>query len=196
MHVTVVPDESRSVRVSDETVRIRPPDRIAFEARGTIRVTEGLLAEFAGASLKPVRIDVSTGDSPPVEIDLEGPASLRLDTVDVGVEFPDADDLSAGVDAVRSSGDDDSSGTHPGAVAFTVEGTIRDVPEGTLALLSEGTPTLESVTFAVEDPVRGDGGSGDDALVEITLFGYGVVVRRNGVVEIGIAGNVPDVGLP
>ncbi|RDI70219.1 hypothetical protein [Halopelagius longus] len=197
MSVTVHLDENESVRLTDEVVETRPPDRIAFAVEGTITMTEDLLGSFAGATLNPVRIDVSGDGSPAVAIDLAAESSLRLETVDVGVETPDADDLSPGLDSLSPGGDDDSetTGSRPGAIAFTVEGAILDVPAETFESLPGAPRTVETLTFAVEGPVRTDGGR-DDVLLDFTLLGYGVVVYRNGVVEIGTGGTLTDVGLP
>lgn len=192
MRVTTHLDENESVRLSDEVVETRPPDRLAFAVEGTITMTEDLLGSFAGATLNPVRIDVSGNGSQAVAIDLAGESSLRLETVDVGVETPDAGDLSPGL---SSEDDSEERSTRPGAIAFTVEGAILDVPAETFESLSDGPRTVETLTFAVEDPVRSDGGA-DDVLLDFTLLGYGVVVYRNGVVEVGTGGTLTDVGLP
>lgn len=196
MTVTVHLDGNESVRLTEEVVDVRPPDRLAFAVRGTITMTENLLGSFAGTTLRPVRLDVS-GDGEAVGIDLAEESSLRLETLDVGVETPDAGDLSPGVDALGSDEDDDSEtpDARPGAIAFTVEGSVLDVPSETLDSLSEGPRTLETLAFAVEDPVRSDGGD-DDVFLDFTLFGYGIVVYRNGVIEIGTGGVLTDVGLP
>ncbi len=75
-------------------------------------------------------------------------------------------------------------------LAFTVEGTIREIPEPTFEEIEGRPPRLESLTFAVDETVRSDGGSGEDVVVEFTLFGYGVVVRRDGSIVVGSAGGV------
>ncbi|SFG83781.1 hypothetical protein SAMN04488063_3049 [Halopelagius inordinatus] len=196
MSFTVHLDENESVRLTDEIFDVRPPDRVAFAVRGTITMTEELLGSFAGATLNPARVDISTGESDAVGIDLAERSSLRLETVDVGVETPDTDDLSPGMDALGSSSENDADDTRPGAIAFTVEGAISDVPEATLESLSEGSPTLAALTFAVETPVRSDGGASDDPVFRFSLFGYGIVVHRDGVVEIGTGGGLLDVDIP
>lgn len=196
MSVTVHLDENESVSLTDEVVDVRPPDRIAFAVRGTLTMTEELLGSFAGATLNPVRLDVSTGGGGRVEVDLAERSELRLETVDVGVETPDTDDLSPGMDALGSSSDEEEADTRPGAIAFTVEGAVLDVPAETLESLSEGSPTLSALTFAVESPVRSDGGAPDDPIFQFSLLGYGIVVRRNGVIEIGGGGGLLDVNLP
>lgn len=195
MSVTVHLDENESVRLTDEVVDVRPPDRIAFAVRGTLTMTEELLGSFAGATLNPVRLDISTGGGRRVDVDLAERSELRLETVDVGVETPDTGDLSPGMDALGSS-DDEEADARPGAIAFTVEGAVLDVPAETLESLSEGSPTLSALTFAVESPVRSDGGAPDDPIFQFSLLGYGIVVRRNGVIEIGESDGLLDVNLP
>lgn len=185
MTVTIRIVDNQSIRVSDEVLEERPPDRVAFAVEGIVTMTEEVLSEFEGQALKPVRIDVSVEESRAVELDLTE-ATLRLETVDVGVEVPDADDLSPGMDSLRPSSDDDAESTDPGpgAIAFTVEGSIQDVPAEALEPIAESASTLESITFVVDDAVKSDGGS-DDRVFEFSLLGFHVVVNRNGVIEIG-----------
>lgn len=199
MSHTIRLGESGNVQVTEEIVDTRPPDRIGFAAEGVITITETLLNQFEGSTLNPVRVEISVDDSRAVDLDLTETASLRLETVDVGVETPDTDDLSPGLDTVRSSGDEaESTGSKPGALAFTVEGAITDVPAETLETVGDGSPTLESITFAVEEPLRSDGGPDDaaDVIFEFSLLGYGIAVHRNGVIDVGARGGVIDVELP
>lgn len=198
MGFTVNITENQSIQVTEQLVDTKPPDRVAFAVEGVISMTEELLGEFSGSSLKPIEIDVSVAESRTVEIDLSDQASLRLDTVDIGVETPGTDDLSPGMETVNSSADDgdSSSDTRPGAIAFTVEGAINDVPDGEFESITGASPELETITFAVGESVRGDGGSGADVVVEIALLGYGVTVHRNGTIDIGMDGGTIDVGLP
>ncbi|QLK26613.1 hypothetical protein HYG81_03070 [Natrinema zhouii] len=197
MTVTIDLDEADSIHLT-ETLERRPPDQLEFAIEGTLTVTEALLAEFEGATLDPVRITVSTDDSDPVEIDLTGPATLRLENADVGVATPDADDVPTSLDALRTSAGDDfeSIKSPPDVIAFTIEGVIQDVPTATLEVIADETPEIESVTFAVEESVRSDGGSGNDVIFELTLLGYGIVVRRDGTIVVGCHGSPPDIDLP
>lgn len=183
MSTSVNISENPSVEVTEAVVRPRPPDSVGFLAEGMIRPNPGLLAEFEGLSLKPVGVTVSVGPSRTVEVDLSGTASLRLESVDVGVETPEVGDA---VDAVGSvgSGDATASDAPAGRIAFTVEGSIDGLSAETLEDLGDGSPTIESITFSVAETVETDGGSPLDPLLEVTLFGYGVIVRRNGIIEV------------
>lgn len=196
MSHTVNLAEDPSVDLTEETVDPRPPDRIGFAAEGVIRMSEGLLQRFEGQSLDPVGVEFSLGPSRAVEVDLDEEASLRLESIDVGVGGLDADDLASGVERVRPSGDGGRPTEGPtGAIAFTVEGTIHDVPETTVAAIADESPGLASVTFGVEESARADGGSPSDVLLEVGLFGYGVVVRRDGTIEVSSRGAASGVDL-
>lgn len=184
MSLTVHVDENPSIRLTGQVVETHPPDRVEFAAEGVIRMTETLLSEFEGRSLVPVGVVFEVDDSRTVETDLAGEASLRIETVDVGVETPDADDLSPGMETVSSATDDEPAGS----IAFTVEGVISSVPPETLDRIAGGASTLKSVTFAVEDAVRSDGGSGGDVVFEFGVLGRRVVVHRNGTVDVGRTG--------
>lgn len=187
--------ENQSVDLTGETVDPRPPDRIGFAAEGVIRMSEGLLERFEGRSLEPLEVEFSLGPSRTVEVDLEE-ASLRLESIDVGLETPDADDIASGVERVRPSDDGGRPSERPaGTIAFTVEGTIHDVPEPTVEIIAGESPGLVSVTFGVEESARADGGSPSDVLLEVGLFGYGVVVRRDATIEVRAPGAAPDVDL-
>lgn len=193
MSPTVHIDRNPCVTVTEEVFEPRPPDRIAFEGEGVIKLSEALLGEFEGASLKSVRIDLAVDRSRTITIDLAEEGSLRLESVDVGVATPDADDVRRGIDAARSLGGDGdgSADAATGAVAFTVEGAIRDLPEETVRSLVGESPTLASVTFSVAESVRTDGGSPVDVLLEVGLLGYDVVVRRDGTIEVTTGGVAP-----
>lgn len=198
MSISVDIEENAAVRVTDQAIDANPPDEVAFTADGVLRPTEGLLGEFEGSALRPVEVAFSVEESRTVEIDLEA-ASLRLDAVDVGVETPDSDDLPTA--ETRPSTDDladlaDLSDSRPGAIAFTVEGVISGVPDETLARLTDGSTRLASITFAVQERARSDGGSADDVLLEFTLLGFGIVVRRDGTIEVSMRSGGADVGLP
>lgn len=199
MGISVNIEENDSVRVTDQLIDTEPPDSVTFAAEGMLTMAESLLEKFEGASLKPVEIEMTVDELGSVEIDLED-AELRLETVDIGIETPNTDDLSLGVNSIPSAsgdtdpGDDESGDPGPGAIAFTVEGVIRDVARETLEELADGSPELASVTFAVEEPIRSDGGSGN-AVFEFDLLGFEIAVYRDGTIEIGARG-ATDVGLP
>ncbi|ADB61276.1 hypothetical protein Htur_2398 [Haloterrigena turkmenica DSM 5511] len=198
MRNTVRFDDAESIRLSDVIVETRSPDGIEFTAEGHLSVTEALLAEFEGTTLNPVRVTVSGDETGSVAIDLSGPATLRLETVDVGVATPDREDLADGIDALRSSANDgsDSVDSRPDVLSFTVEGEIRNVPSETLSAISEDVSGLESLTFAVSESARSDGGGGDDVVLELSLLGYGIVVRRDGSIVVGNAGSLASIDLP
>lgn len=166
---------------------------MGFAIEGVLSMTEQLVSQFEGSSLRPSRISLTVDDTT-VDIDLTDEASLRLSSVDVGIETPDSDDLSDSAEALASSITDPSSLTdvNPAALAFTVEGSVVDVPEETLARLESGEVSLSSLSFAVDDAVRSDGGSPDDVVFEVTLLGYGVTIRRDGTIVIG---NRDDAGV-
>ncbi|AGB31328.1 hypothetical protein C488_00829 [Natrinema pellirubrum DSM 15624] len=197
MSVTVRLADAESIRLTANAVETVPPDRLEFTLRGRLTMTEALLAQFEGATLNPVRIAVSA-DGDPVEIDLTASAALRLEDVDVGVATPDPDDITDGVDALRPSANDDPDGAdvRPDVLAFTVEGAIRDVPPATLAAIVDDAPGIESATFAVEEPLRSDGGEANDVVFELTLFGYGIVVRRDGTIVVGSSEGLTGIDLP
>jgi|GEM_PF-696109 hypothetical protein len=196
MTVTIDLDEAESIHLTDAFER-RPPDRLEFVIEGRLTVTEALLAEFEGSTLDPVRIAVSTDDSDPVEIDLTGPATLRLENADVGIATPDSNDVPSSLDALRSEDNGfGSAKSPPDVIAFTVEGVIRDVPTATLEAIADDTSGIESVTFAVGESVRSDGGSDDDVIFELALFGYGIVVRRDGTIVIGSNGTRSSIDRP
>lgn len=187
MSLTVDLTGNENVTLTDGTVERRPPDRLEVSVDGRLSVTDALLAQFEGATLDPVAVTVSSDDADQVEIDLTGPAALRLQNVDVGVATPDAGEIPGPTDALRSSADGGPDGVDPppDVLAFTIDGTISDVPPATLEAIGGDDPRLESLTFAVEDSVRSDGGSGNDVVFEFTLLGYGVVVRRDGMIVVG-----------
>lgn len=197
MSVTVRVTDNERVRLTANTVEPKPSDRLEFSVKGRITVTEALLDRFEGATLNPVRVAVSGDDTEPVEIDLTASTTLRLDTVDVGIATPDREDVANGLDALRQPADDGSGPTdaQPDVIAVTVEGTIRNVPAATLERLANDDPGIESVTFAVEEPLRSDGGSGD-VIFELTLLGYGIVVHRDGTIVVGSDEGLASIDLP
>lgn len=198
MSITVQVTDTGSMRLTENTVETDPPDRLEFAVRGRLTVTKALLAQFEGATLSPVRVVVSGADTDAVEIDLTASATLRLEAVDVGVASPDRTDIANGLETLRGSADGspDPTGAQPDVIAFTVEGEIRDVPPATLEGIADDAPEIESVTFAVERSLTADGGSDDDVVVELTLLGYGIVVRRDGTIVIGSSEGLVSIDLP
>lgn len=198
MGLTLRLDEQESARVSEESIGTHPPDQVEFVAEGLLTVTEELLGEFEGTTLKPTRVALAVGESDSVTVDLTAEPSLRLEEVDVGVATPDTADLSAGVDSLDPRTDEraETPDLNPGAVAFTVEGSILNLPEATFKRLSEGEMSLQSITFALEETAKSDGGSNDTVLVEVTLIGFGIVIYRNGIIEIGTPDGATDIELP
>lgn len=198
MSVTVNVAEDRAVRLTEQVVETRPPDTIAFTLGGTVMMTEELIGAFEGTTLTPAEVSLSVDGSRTVDVDLSNGATLRLETVDVGVETPDPDDLIPGADSIGSAaeGTPNPSNATPGAIAFTVEGAIRGVPGEAFAAIAGGTPAIEALTFSVEDSTRSDGGSGDDMLFEFTLLGFEVSVHRNGIIDVGTRGTTVGLDAP
>ncbi|QLG29344.1 hypothetical protein HUG10_18190 [Halorarum halophilum] len=198
MSVTVNVAEDRTIRLTEQVVGTRLPDTIAFTAKGTLTMTEELLGAFEGTTLTPGEVSLSVDGSRTVDVDLSNGASLRLETVDVGVETPDPDDLVPGADSIGSAaeGAPNPGDATPGAIAFTVEGVIRGVPGEAFAAIAGGTPAIEALTFSVEDSVRSDGGSGDDVMFEFALLGFEVSVRRNGTIAVGTRGTSVSLDTP
>ncbi|QSW99560.1 hypothetical protein [Haloterrigena alkaliphila] len=199
MSVTIDLDDTESIQLTETDVERRPPDRLEFAVEGSLTVTPDLLANFEGATLDPVQVTVSSGDADPVAIDLTDAATLRLETVDVGVATPDGEDVAEGLGAVASTatGNGGSVDSPPGVISFSVDGVLRDVPTATLEAVGNDAPELESLTFAVEESLRSDGGSDDDNVVfELTLLGYGIVVRRDGSIVVGTDGPLDSIDLP
>lgn len=187
MALTVNVHESPEIRVTNQRIDPDPPSQVDFTVKGTLSVTEALLDEFKGSSLRPTQVTLSAEGSQSVEIDLVGNTSLWLDAVDVGVETPNSDDLRSGLESARHSSENgiELSDSRPGSIAFTVEGAIQDVSGKTLDSVIHESLELESVQFAVDDRVRPDGGP--DTVLEAHLLGYGVTIYRNGNIEIGSA---------
>ncbi|MDS0474985.1 hypothetical protein [Natrinema sp. 1APR25-10V2] len=198
MSLTVDFSENENVTLTDSTIEVESSDRLDISVEGRLAMSEALLAQFEGATLGPVAVTVSSDDSGAATIDLTGPATLRLETVDVGAATVDRDEIPTGVDELRSSTDGGPGAVDspPDVLAFTVEGTIREIPEPTFEETEGDPPQLESLTFAVDETVRSDGGSGDDVVVELTLFGYGIVVRRDGSIVVGSADGLDSIDLP
>lgn len=189
MSITIDFERNRHVRIDDATVEPQPPDAVSISVSGTLRLGEEVLASVAGTTLEPVRVAFAA-DGRRVEIDLREEASLRLDDVDVGLELPDPD--GAVPEGLPSSGSEavsdvvDAATDRPGVLAFTATGTIVETPPETVATLAEASNSSpKSVTFEPETPVRGDGGRTDPVL-ETTLFGFGVVVYRDGRISVGL----------
>lgn len=198
-------DGHDAVRLTAADLEARPSGTVAFAVEGTATITGEMLEAVAGATLTPERVEVGVDDSGPVSIDLgdETPAALRPESVDVGIATPDADDLTPDPDPIRSAvepgtgGDGvDAADVRPNVLAFTVDGIVHGVTDETLEVLSSGSPTLEALVFAVEgglatdDGIRSDGGA-TDPVFELTLFGHGIVVNRDGTIVVG-SGGPPD----
>ncbi|MFC4543422.1 hypothetical protein ACFO5R_15940 [Halosolutus amylolyticus] len=198
MSVTLQFDDTENVRLTEATVETRSADRIEFVVAGSLTITDALLGQFEGATLDPVRVTVSADGTDAVPIDLTDRASLRLDAVDVGVATPDGADVAAGIDALSptTDGGPDSLDSPPDVLSFTVHGEIRDVPTETIETIAGDSPTVESLTFAVEKSVRSDGGSGTDVIFELDLLGYGIIVRRDGSIVVGSGGPLASIDLP
>lgn len=182
MNVDVDLADDTNVRLSDAEVTARPPDSIAFEVRGSLSVGSALLGQFVNRTLKPSWVTFSVDDGTE-SVDLSGDASLRLESIDVGVETADADDVVSNPTDVASDAVTDAMGS----VSFTVTGVIENVAEGTTESLSTGTPEPASITFSVDESLATDGGR-RDLVAEFGLLGYGIVVRRDGTVSIRAPG--------
>ncbi|WP_224449245.1 hypothetical protein [Haloprofundus salilacus] len=196
MTITVHVAENPNVRLTDQRFEARPPGELSFRVEGNLTLTGALLRAFEGTTLDPVSLGVAVDgsrDSETVDIDLRDEATLRLEGVDVGIATPDADamptepdDVSPDAelvgDVAAETPDADAS---PAALSFTVEGSMTAVPDSVVRALADGPPRLASLTFAVDDAVRGDGGAGDDVLAELAFLGYTVTVRRDGSIVVG-----------
>lgn len=194
MSVTVPLVDNQDIRLRTDIVEPHPPGTIEVTIEGTITITGALLGQFEATTLEPVAVDLAVDESESVTVDLRKDGRLRLETIDVGIEPPDAGDLVPDGDALESpvsSLSDADPGLdpkpEPGVIAFTVEGVIEGVSPATIDDLTRADrqPTLESITFAVEESISSDGGRADDIVAEFSLLGYGIVVRRDGTVTVG-----------
>ena len=196
MSITVRLDGNESIQVREFSVEGRPPETIAFDTEGTISLTEDMLAAFAGSTLDPSRIELRTDDDRIVSIDLEDDPSLRLETVDVGIATADGDVPSLDADSIRSTAGTLAEGTDSfDVLSFTVEGDIEGVTEETFEILSTHSAAPEAIEFSVDDAIRSDGGDESDVLLEIALFGFAIVVRRDGVISVETLDAGIDVGV-
>lgn len=202
MSLTIDLEEADELRVTENVVEPRPPGTVEFLVEGRATIGEEVLGAVAGAALTPERVDVGVGESRTVSIDLQEEGALHLERVEVGFVTPDAADRPPGVDALQSAAADvaegnlaDAADVRPDVLAFTVEGVVRDVAADDLERLAtdEAAPLIERVVYAVDDPVRGDGGSGP--VLELVLFGYGIVVHRDGTVVVGTSAGPDALGL-
>ena len=186
------------VRLDDVEVTARSEADLAFRVEGTLRLTQALLSEFAGRRLTPDTVAFSVDDAEVVEVALEDGTSLRLETVDVGVETPDGeldgDVVTADTDAVspdpadaRSLASDvaKSLASTPSALAFTVEGVVENVAADDFEALSADEVVPASVTFSVDETPETDGGAPDDALFELHVFGFEIAIWENGTILLG-----------
>lgn len=180
MSIVVDLADDPNVRIESADVEPHAPDAVAFTVDGSISVGGALLGEFAGRTMEPESV-AFTVDGDELAIDLRDGATLRLETLDVGVEVPDADDVLSNAVDVPTGGDDGPLG----AVSFTVEGVVEDVDEGTAGRLAGASAAPDSITFAVHESLESDGGRGEpDPLAEFTLLDYRIVVRRDGVLTV------------
>lgn len=186
MSVTVDVADSPNVRLTRQDVAAEAPDAVAFAVEGRATVPAGSLASFEGRNLRPVAVTLAVEGSP-VVVELGDGAELRLEAVDVGVETPDAGDLPTGVDDPGSAATDVVGGIDVDAavLAFTVEGTVTGVAPEPFEALARAPPTIESITFEVDDPVATDGGPDDGVLVEFAVLGLRIAVRRDGSITVG-----------
>ncbi|WP_224335050.1 hypothetical protein [Haloprofundus halobius] len=216
MTITVHVEENPSIRLTDQRFEARPPDELSFRVEGNLTLSGTLLETFEGTALNPVSLGVAVDGSPDsrtVDIDLADETTLRLEAVDVGIATPDGDavptepddvvsDAEAGDvvpdaelagDVATEAPDADAS---PAALSFTVDGSISAVPHSAVTAFADGSPRLVSLTFAVDDALRGDVGAGADVLAELSFFGYTVTVRRDGSIVVGAHENSTGKGLP
>ncbi|WP_247730695.1 hypothetical protein [Halovivax limisalsi] len=194
MSLTIRFDEHETARLTDERIETVSRDRIEFVAEGNLTVTESKMAAVAGRTLRPTTVTLTVEDERPVPIDLTGPATLRLEDADVGIEPAGTDAVPSEATALESTTDDGPNGADPtyGVLSFTVDGAVQGVPEETVDRLAGSNATLRSITFTLDDETRSNGGTNDTVLA-VTLLGFGVLVQRNGVVRVGIDGRVPGV---
>ncbi len=196
MSVTVPIVDNQDIRLRTDIVEPHPPGTIEVIIEGTVTITGALLGQFEATTLEPVAVELVVDESESVTVDLRKDGRLRLETIDIGIEPPDTGDLVPDGDALESpvSSLSDSASDpgldpkpEPGVIAFTVEGVIEGVSPATIDDLtrSDRQPTLESITFAVEESISSDGGRADDIVAEFSLLGYGIIVKRSGTVTIG-----------
>lgn len=208
MGITIIIEEHPDVRLTDEHVEATQKKQVEFTIEGIIKMSETLLSRFAGKALQPSQLELATDSPQTVEIDFEE-AQLQLEAVDVGVGTPELGSVSSGL-AEHSSGtdtlpfsNDDGTGEtgegtgetddETGALAFTVEGVIRDVSEQVCESVAQGSTSVKSITFDVEESVQTDGGSENDPLFEFTLFGYGLTIRQDGTLIVDTGNGIDSV---
>jgi len=100
MTVTIDLDEAESIHLTDAFETAARSARIRH--RGTSHRDRGAARRVRGfdPGSRPNRgVDRRLG---PVEIDLTGPATLRLENADVGIATPDSNDVPSSLDALRS----------------------------------------------------------------------------------------------
>ena len=199
MTFTIDIEANPLVGITDADVEAASDDRLAFTVEGTVRVTDELLGAFAGSQLTPRELELAPGNEPPVEIRLDDETGLRLDAVDVGVELPgdDADDAGEFAEGVvdgmaEAAGTDGPAPVDPtapldaaaGRVAFTVEGVVENVRDAAVERVAGDEVRPTAITFAVEDPLEGDGGSPGTPLAELELLGFRIALRANGTIVV------------
>ncbi|WP_235920697.1 hypothetical protein [Natronorubrum halalkaliphilum] len=153
MSVTLQLTDTDSIHLTDERIERRSPGHIEFAVAGTLSLTEAVLAAFEGATLNPAQATIAIDEGRTVDIDLTDEASLRLETIDVGIASPDPDDLVPESDPISAVADDDpaSAAPSPDVLAFTVEGVIRGVSTEAIEAVAAGDPEFASLTFTVDD---------------------------------------------
>lgn len=175
------------VRLDDTEVTTRSEAaEVAFRVEGTLRLTEALLSQFAGRQLTPDTVAFSVDDAQIVEVALGDETSLRLKTVDVGVETPDEDATLTDAEDARSLASDaqESSDSAPSALAFTVAGVVENVAAEDLAALSADEVVPASITFSVDETPQTDGGAPDDGLFQLRVLGYEIAIWKDGTVVV------------
>lgn len=198
MSLTIDLAEQEHARIADAAIEVDPPQGLAFVAEGVITVSEELLQNNQGMSFNPTEVVFDSEEGQPVAVDLTGTASLQLEEVDVGVETPEKEDLASGLGTANPSTVDAEAGMpqiDTGVVAFTVKGTIQDIPTDVLESLSDRSLSLAAVTFSAGETLKSDGGPTDDTLTTITILGLEITIYRGGVIAIGTDGELTDLSL-
>ena len=195
MSVTVRLDGNERIQVREFSVEGRPPDTIAFSAEGTISLTEEMLGAVAGSTFDPSRIELQTDDDRSVSIAFDDESSLRLETVDVRIAAAEGVVPSLDADSISSTAGSLAEGTDSfDVLSFTIEGEIEGVTKETFETLSKHSVAPTAIELTVDDANRTNGGDASDVLLEIGLFGFAVVVRRDGVIAVETRGTRVNFG--
>lgn len=204
MSITIDVAESSGVRVTDADVTVESDDTLAFTVEGVVRVGGDLLGQFVGSRLIPAEVALSA-DGDRVEIDLSEEAALRLEEVDVGVEMLEdvsaspseiADDVETDVSEMADSAATEASdlADSVGRISFTVAGVVEDVPADAADRLADTDAAPRSLTFSVEDPVEGDGGTPEEPVASFELLGVAIAVRVTGTIIVTASADGVNVG--